>query len=87
MCPLRFILVFLSAMLAGFLALRTLRSSPGVGFMDSGSSSTPEEISPKENKEFELKKTILNGLWVFGDMASGRYLWRNLGEMKKVKSS
>jgi hypothetical protein len=33
---------------------------------------------------------IQNGFWVFVDMASGSYLWRNLKEMKKdatLKSS
>ncbi|KAK9986803.1 hypothetical protein SO802_031754 [Lithocarpus litseifolius] len=87
MCPMRFILVFFSAILAGYFAWRTVRSSPETEniFEDS----TAENISMKDKQEFNLRKTIHNGFWVFVDMASGRYLWRNLRDMRnneKVKS-
>ncbi|KAK4581468.1 hypothetical protein RGQ29_024914 [Quercus rubra] len=87
MCPMRFILVFFSAILAGYFAWRTVRSSPETEniFEDA----TVENISMKDKQEFNLRKTIHNGFWVFVDMASGRYLWRNLRDMKnneKVKS-
>ncbi|XP_075638829.1 uncharacterized protein LOC142610778 [Castanea sativa] len=87
MCPLRFILVFFSAILAGYFAWRTVCSSPETEsiFEDS----TAENISMKDKQEFNLRKTIHNGFWVFVDMASGRYLWRNLRDMRnneKVKS-
>ncbi|KAL4607080.1 hypothetical protein ACB092_09G149100 [Castanea dentata] len=87
MCPLRFILVFFSAILAGYFAWQTVRSSPETEsiFEDS----TAENISMKDKQEFNLRKTIHNGFWVFVDMASGRYLWRNLRDMRnneKVKS-
>ncbi|KAL6953750.1 hypothetical protein U1Q18_049768 [Sarracenia purpurea var. burkii] len=82
MCPLRFILVFFSAILAGYFAWRTVRSSPETDIVALEGSNT-EKMSPKEKAEFNFKQTILNGFWVFVDMASGRYLWRNLREMKR----
>ncbi|KAI7995803.1 hypothetical protein LOK49_LG11G00331 [Camellia lanceoleosa] len=89
MCPLRFILVFFSAILAGYFAWRTVRSFPDMGILTLEGSQM-EKTSSKDKQELDLKKMIQNGFWVFVDMASGGYLWRNLREMKKdanVKSS
>ncbi|KAL9381987.1 hypothetical protein Peur_025022 [Populus x canadensis] len=89
MCPCRFILVFFSAVLAGYFAWRTVRSSPEIDDMVSDDS-TAEKTSLEDKQEFNLKRMIQNGFWVFVDMASGSYLWRNLKEMKKdatLKSS
>lgn len=82
MCPLRFILVFFSAVLAGYFAWRTVRSSPEIDDFVSDDS-TAEKTSLREKQEFNFKRIIQNGFWVFVDMASGRYLWRNFKEMKK----
>ncbi|CAL0299236.1 unnamed protein product [Lupinus luteus] len=74
MCPLRFILVFFSAVLAGYFAWRTVRSTPKIDFASGGSA-----VEKDDKKEgFDMKKMVQNGFWVFVDMASGRYLWRNL---------
>ncbi|OAY44372.1 uncharacterized protein LOC122724395 [Manihot esculenta] len=81
MCPLRFILVFFSAVLAGYFAWRTVRSSPeieGINPVDSA----VERTTLNDKQEFDVKKTIQNGFWLFVDMASGKYLWRNLKEMR-----
>ncbi|CAL5354532.1 unnamed protein product [Camellia sinensis] len=89
MCPLRFILVFFSAILAGYFAWRTVRSFPDMDILTLEGSKM-EKASSKDKQELDLKKMIQNGFWVFVDMASGGYLWRNLREMKKdanVKSS
>ncbi|KAI5554753.1 hypothetical protein POPTR_019G035000v4 [Populus trichocarpa] len=89
MCPFRFILVFLSAVLAGYFAWKTVRSSPEIDDMVSDDS-TAEKTSLEDKQEFNSKRMIQNGFWVFVDMASGSYLWRNLKEMKKdatLKSS
>ncbi|KAI7998887.1 hypothetical protein LOK49_LG10G03071 [Camellia lanceoleosa] len=89
MCPLRFILVFFSAILAGYFAWKTVRSMPDMDIMTS-EGSPMEKTSSKDKQELDWKKMIQNSFWVFVDMASGRYLWRNLREMKKdenVKSS
>ncbi|TKY62907.1 hypothetical protein E2542_SST12772 [Spatholobus suberectus] len=86
MCPLRFILIFFSAVLAAYFAWTTMRSSPEIDF-------TPQDNKNKSssNKDhFNFIKMIQNGFWVFVDMASGRYLWRNLmsrNDGVKVKSS
>ncbi|KFK29753.1 hypothetical protein AALP_AA7G174600 [Arabis alpina] len=76
MCPLRFLLVFFSAVLAGYFAWKTVSSSPELISDDS-----PVELNDKQGLCF--KKKMENGFWVFVDMASGRYLWRNLKEMKE----
>lgn len=81
MCPLRFILVFLSAVLAGYFAWKTVRSSPGNDDIAT-EDSAEGKISSKVTQEMSFKKRIQDGFWVFVDMASGRYLWRNLKEMK-----
>ncbi|KAK8588914.1 hypothetical protein V6N12_023326 [Hibiscus sabdariffa] len=83
MCPMRFLLVFFSAILAGYFAWRTtVGSSADVD--DSG------KIVAKEKQYSSFKMMMKNGFWVFVDMASGRYLWRNFKELKndeKIKSS
>ncbi|KAK8589353.1 hypothetical protein V6N13_088204 [Hibiscus sabdariffa] len=87
MCPMRFLLVFFSAILAGYVAWRTVRSSPDT---DGDVSEDAEKIVVKERQEFSFKRMVQNGFWVFVDMASGKYLWRNLKELKNdetVKSS
>ncbi|CAN7121554.1 hypothetical protein BRARA_B00760 [Brassica rapa] len=76
MCPLRFLLVFFSAVLAGYFAWKTVSSSPELISDDS-----PVDMNDKEGLSFNKK--MENGFWVFVDMASGRYLWRNLKEMRE----
>jgi hypothetical protein len=116
----RFLLVFFSAILAGYFAWQTARSSPETDKILEDS--TVEKTSMKDKQEFDVKnvrnlffffffnfqllsfflplficpdldvlqlQTIQDGFWVFVDMASGRYLWRNLRDMRnneKVKS-
>ncbi|KAM7521994.1 hypothetical protein LguiA_011896 [Lonicera macranthoides] len=85
MCPLRLILIFLSATLAGFFVLRNLKSQPKFDDNDDAASvNTPFESSippppptpvKPSSKVFAVIKT---GFWTCVDMASGRYLWRNL---------
>ncbi|GAB4843726.1 hypothetical protein Ancab_013691 [Ancistrocladus abbreviatus] len=118
MCPLRFILVFFSAVLAGYFAWRTFRSSPEIDTGITSEDLLVEKVLPKDDKEGRNLKRVMNelafffffffnflflefcvlflmlgnggvlqmvqdGFWVFVDMASGRYLWRNFKEMKK----
>jgi hypothetical protein len=54
MCPLRFILVFFSAVLAGYFAWRTVRSSPNID-LDSDSY-IEEEKSSLKKEDFDFKK-------------------------------
>ncbi|XP_033143061.1 uncharacterized protein LOC103856286 [Brassica rapa] len=65
MCPLRFLLVFFSAVLAGYFAWKTVSSSPEISQNDDDGS--PVELN--ENKDSVSKR-----FWVFVDMASGKYL-------------
>jgi hypothetical protein len=55
MCPLRFILVFFSAVLAGYFAWRTVRSSPEIDDMVSDDS-TAEKTSLEDKQEFNSKR-------------------------------
>ncbi|KAG6595503.1 hypothetical protein SDJN02_11502, partial [Cucurbita argyrosperma subsp. argyrosperma] len=85
MCPLRFILVFLSAILAGYVAWRSASSSSSSSSSSDLFPAVESEKSPLESENrrveedgFGLKKMIQKGFWIFVDMASGRFLWRNL---------
>lgn len=77
--------MFLSAALAGYFAWRTVRYSPELDELavSDESSSTFQHKEPGEDKqEPDLLKMVQNGLCVFVDMASGKYLWRNIKAMK-----
>ncbi|KAL8456224.1 hypothetical protein ACS0TY_033626 [Phlomoides rotata] len=65
MCPLRFILVFISALLAAYLAWKTTVKPQ-------------ENITSYTTKHNNLFKTTRNGFWGLVEMASGRYLWTNV---------
>ena len=64
MCPLRFILVFFSAVLAGYFAWKTIRSSPDadMGYEDS---LYEKILSPKEEQETNFKRVCFNSLFFF----------------------
>ncbi|CAN4098907.1 unnamed protein product [Withania somnifera] len=92
MCPLRFVLVFFSALLAGYVAWKTVRSSDD----DGDSLLETKHKAEEERQEFDsvgmksrynFGKMIQNGFWVFVDMASGKYLWRNLKSLHNVDKS
>ncbi|CAM0950476.1 unnamed protein product [Alopecurus aequalis] len=75
MCPLRVILIFLSATVAGFFLLRGLNAEPDF-FQDADEGSeSPRAAVPLHSKVGSAVKT---GFWTTVDMASGRYLWRTL---------
>ncbi|KAL9240199.1 hypothetical protein vseg_014445 [Gypsophila vaccaria] len=90
MCPLRFILVFFSAILAGYFAWRSFRcedDDQGIFSQESPADKAASSKIVKQERNFKM--IIQDGFWVFVDMASGKYLWRNLKGMKtedKVKS-
>ncbi|KAL3632374.1 hypothetical protein CASFOL_025358 [Castilleja foliolosa] len=81
MCPLRFILVFISAALAGYLAWRTISSSDESVDITKPDQEDDYNANTQQKQESEFLKMVQNGLWVFVDMASGRYLWRNVKQM------
>ncbi|RRT62163.1 hypothetical protein B296_00031750 [Ensete ventricosum] len=74
MCPLRVLLIFLSATLAGFFVLRNLKPQPELN------DECQEEDSPQEPLSLTTKvgSAISTGFWTCVDLASGRYLWRIL---------
>ncbi|XP_047309239.1 uncharacterized protein LOC124912638 [Impatiens glandulifera] len=77
MCPLRFILVFLSALLAGFLVLKNINSEADI-YVDEQSDDTDSTAG----RSSKVLGSMSAGFWTFVDMASGRYLWRNLVSSK-----
>ncbi|KAG4955060.1 hypothetical protein JHK87_040654 [Glycine soja] len=86
MCPLRFILIFLSATLAGFLVLRNLGWQPDhitdteledANNEDDHTTLTSDAASPSLNNATSMG-ALLSGFWNLLDMASGRYLWKQL---------
>ncbi|CAK8542837.1 unnamed protein product [Lathyrus sativus] len=75
MCPLRFILIFFSAVLAAYLAWTTMSSTTLEIDFTSGNH---KDKSSSDKDNFSIIKMIKNGLWALIDMASGRYLWKYL---------
>ncbi|KAE8039391.1 hypothetical protein FH972_011808 [Carpinus fangiana] len=71
MCPLRLILIFLSATLAGFFVLRNLKSDQPHQVLDTD---TDENDLVKDPNASKMSKAF----WTCVDMASGRYLWKHL---------
>ncbi|GAB2266812.1 hypothetical protein Dimus_001799 [Dionaea muscipula] len=94
MCPLRFILVFFSAVLAGYVAWRSLRSPSlqnddddrDAGLLAASEDSSGEKMELDNGGRRSLKRMTRDGIWMFIDMASGRYLWRNFKEIKKAET-
>ncbi|XP_024517195.1 uncharacterized protein LOC112341403 [Selaginella moellendorffii] len=78
MCPLRFILVFLSATLAGYFAWKNLWGASA----GDDEEQIEEEDSAKQQESSSLLDKVCSKtslfFWTFVDMASGRYLWQNL---------
>ncbi|KAH7863995.1 hypothetical protein Vadar_024419 [Vaccinium darrowii] len=82
MCPLRLILIFLSATLAGFFVLKNLKSQPQIledPSEDSANATSDSSAKPDSvNRSTKVLGVMKMGFWTCMDMASGRYLWRNL---------
>ncbi|CAA0837513.1 Methyltransferase-related protein [Striga hermonthica] len=77
MCPLRFLLVFFSAVLAAYFAWKTVSPSDEPDII-----TTPDdENSTIEKHEFHFLKMMQKGFFVFIDMASGRYLWKKVKQL------
>ncbi|KAL3639366.1 hypothetical protein CASFOL_017273 [Castilleja foliolosa] len=75
MCPLRIILIFLSATVAGFFVLRNLKFPPEPQNDDLGEENDSTDAVPLFPK---VCTAVTNAFWTCLDMASGKYLWRSL---------
>ncbi|KAL2899378.1 Ribosomal RNA large subunit methyltransferase H [Bienertia sinuspersici] len=75
MCPLRIILIFLSATIAGLLVLKNFKSVGDVEINSVPDSPKPKDSSPSSCKD-KIMSVVGSGFWTVVDMASGRYLWR-----------
>ncbi|XP_050288823.1 uncharacterized protein LOC126727279 [Quercus robur] len=80
MCPLRLILIFLSATLAGFFVLRNLKSQPQLNSdLDlDHDDDVVKDPNSTDSQSTNVRSAIESGFWTCVDMASGRYLWRHL---------
>ncbi|XP_072997734.1 uncharacterized protein [Typha latifolia] len=92
MCPLRVLLIFLSATVAGFFVLRSLKSEPEDGFDQADDAAADEKSTaagPKEHVPLPTKvgSAICAVFWTLVDMASGKYLWRTLVSPASTNSS
>ncbi|KAL6906004.1 hypothetical protein ACP4OV_003605 [Aristida adscensionis] len=78
MCPLRVILIFLSATIAGFFLVRGLGAEPD--WDADADDKAAESGSPRAPLPLHYKvgSALKTGFWTIVDMASGRYLWRTL---------
>ncbi|XP_023525661.1 uncharacterized protein LOC111789199 [Cucurbita pepo subsp. pepo] len=85
MCPLRFILIFLSATLAGFFVLRNLKSQPQDFEADDNSDAHSNDLSSNSTSS-KVTSAMQSGFWTVVDMASGRYLWRHLFPSSQKRS-
>ncbi|BAF28995.2 uncharacterized protein [Oryza sativa Japonica Group] len=79
MCPLRVILIFLSATIAGFFLIRGLNADPDLlhDDADADASESPRERAPVPLHS-KVGSALKTGFWTMVDMASGKYLWRTL---------
>ncbi|XP_022729931.1 uncharacterized protein LOC111284997 [Durio zibethinus] len=77
MCPLRLILIFLSATLAGFFVIRNLKSQPQTNDEDDPHTAI-NDTNNSLSSFSKVRTAIESGFWTCVDMASGRYLWRHL---------
>nr|GMD69204.1 Methyltransferase-related protein [Ipomoea batatas]GME10887.1 Methyltransferase-related protein [Ipomoea batatas] len=91
MCPLRIILIFLSATLAGFFVLRSLKSQPDAAENDVVDNDSPVKAPSDTSSSNSVPLCskvcgmIGNGFWTCVDMASGKYLWRHLASSSNMK--
>ncbi|CAA7032337.1 unnamed protein product [Microthlaspi erraticum] len=78
MCPLRLILIFLSATLAGFFVLKKFNSTSDDPLADPLTDADPAEDSDSDSRFSKVGMAMKSGFWTCVDMASGRYLWNHL---------
>lgn len=83
MCPLRVIVLFLSAILAGYFAIKA------VGKQDESSvlhvsEEMPEKAIEQTNFVTKVSTAASSFFWVTIEMLSGRYLYQNLKRQPKA---
>ncbi|XP_024383177.1 uncharacterized protein [Physcomitrium patens] len=84
MCPLRVILLFLSAILAGYFAFKTVREQGNSSIL-SVDEDEPEQAMEQTSIATKVTTGISSSFWVVIDMLSGRYLYQNLKGQTQAK--
>jgi hypothetical protein len=77
MCPLRVILLFLSAILAGYFAIKTVRAQGESSILDV-TEEEPEKAIEQTDFFTKVSTGVSSFFWVTIDILSGRYLYHNL---------
>jgi len=83
MCPLRVIVLFLSAMLAGYFAIKSV-GKQGENSVLHVSEEVPEKTIEQTNFMTKVSTAASSFFWVTIEMLSGRYLYHNLKGQVKV---
>ncbi|KAI5067260.1 hypothetical protein GOP47_0017788 [Adiantum capillus-veneris] len=81
MCPMRFILVFFSLVVAGYLAFKASWFS-GTADLTSTQQSDGVDVKATDGAFKRGYAKLISGLWTLVDMATGRYLWRTVASQK-----
>ncbi|KAG8387929.1 hypothetical protein BUALT_Bualt02G0072400 [Buddleja alternifolia] len=74
----------MSATLAGFFVLRNLKSPPNPQNDDVAEETDSINTVPLSSK---VCAAVGKGFWTCVDMASGRYLWRNLASSSRFSAA
>ncbi|KAH7279978.1 hypothetical protein KP509_37G046100 [Ceratopteris richardii] len=77
MCPMRFVLIFFSLIVAGFLALQAF-SMTNIVDPSSSERNLPKDTKARDGTIKPWYAKVSSGLWALLDMATGSYLWRIL---------
>ncbi|KAJ7548445.1 hypothetical protein O6H91_07G012400 [Diphasiastrum complanatum] len=83
MCPLRLILIFLSASVAGYFAWKTLwaDNDASINFTEDDKESKSPMSSRCRSYE-RVGSKVSGAFWMLVDMASGRYLWHTFSSQR-----
>jgi hypothetical protein len=82
MCPLRVILLFLSALLAGYFAFQSVTSTDEAVEV-AAAAADGTRVKEGGLSGLKVSRTLRAGFWLLVDMLSGRYLWNNLRPQDK----
>ncbi|KAH7387937.1 hypothetical protein KP509_16G049500 [Ceratopteris richardii] len=83
MCPMRFLLVFFSLIVAAYLACKTYWMTGTEDAISSDQKDGAEEVNERDSAFKRVYAKISSGMWCLVDMLSGRYLWFTLTSRSK----
>jgi hypothetical protein len=81
MCPMRVFLILFSAMLAAYLAWRNYsKNEEQLSILRESEEQSEDSMTSADGSapKQQILSKVSSGFWMLIDMASGRYLWRNV---------